>query len=114
MGNIGSHVNITSERQRHQAKNEAQARSTIFSRDQVRPIARARQPAGQTAKSWSILGASDVSGVNRTDLDCWTEGLFSRANNNRSLRLLQRGTGAWIREQLTRTLIRIDPHDAQE
>ena len=38
MGNIGSHVNITSERQRHQARKEAQAISTYFRGAQARPI----------------------------------------------------------------------------
>jgi hypothetical protein len=38
MGNIGSHANITSGRQRYQAKNEGAANMHSFQRAQARPI----------------------------------------------------------------------------
>jgi hypothetical protein len=55
MGNIGSHVNITSAWHRHQAKNAAPANiRAIFQRIQAGPVMRAGQHAGQT-----ILAVSD-------------------------------------------------------
>lgn len=50
MGNIGSfrrHVNITSERQRHQAKNEARANMQSIFRTQAESITRAGSLLGK-------------------------------------------------------------------
>jgi hypothetical protein len=49
MGNIGSHVNITSERHGHQAKNEAPANMHLFSGSPSRADQRAGQPACNTS-----------------------------------------------------------------
>jgi hypothetical protein len=74
MGNIGSHLDITSERQRHQAKNAALANiQSYFQRVQAGPVMRAGQPAGKRQSHGRFSPAPDVSGVYQ---DLW----FSQGN----------------------------------
>jgi hypothetical protein len=62
MGNIGSHVNITSAWPGHQAKNQVEPTSNLFS---ASPSRADHAPGSRPANGevMSILGASEVNGV---------------------------------------------------